>query len=221
MSQVEIKTDRGPGVPSVIKMDLPSNSKKRSVDPKPPVEGKKVEKVIKGKAVVQKKSLGRKFMNLFVGEEVDNVGEYIIQDVIVPAVKNMLSDAVTGGIEMMLFGERRASNIKRSGGKSFVNYGGYSQGTTRTRTATVRNTSRHQFDDIKLESRGEAEEVLSHLVALVDQYESASVADLYDLVDIKSEFTDNKYGWTNLSTAHVSRVRDGYILVLPKTQLID
>ena len=80
------------------------------------------------------------------------------------------------------------------------------------REPSLRNRSRHNFDDIILDSRGEAEEVLSHLVDLVDDYGMASVADLYDLVGITSNFTDNKYGWTNLSSASVSRVRDGYLI---------
>ena len=34
-------------------------------------------------------------------------------------------------------------------------------------------------------------------------------------------FTDNKYGWKDLSSASVSRVRDGYLLNLPRTVLLD
>ena len=81
--------------------------------------------------------------------------------------------------------------------------------------------ARLNFDDIILESRGEAEEVLSHLLELVENYGVASVADLYELVGITGSFTDNKYGWTNLSTASVSRVRDGYLLNLPNATPID
>ena len=43
-----------------------------------------------------------------------------------------------------------------------------------------------------------------------------SVADLYGLVGIDSEYTDNKYGWTNLSSASIKATRDGYILDLPR-----
>lgn len=43
-----------------------------------------------------------------------------------------------------------------------------------------------------------------------------SVADLYDLVGINGNYTDNKYGWFNIRTASVVRVRDGYMIKLPK-----
>ena len=71
--------------------------------------------------------------------------------------------------------------------------------------------ARHDFDDILFESRGEAEDVLSHLVDLTIDYGVASVADFYDLSGIESQFTDNKYGWTNLRDAEVTEsMRDAY-----------
>ena len=77
--------------------------------------------------------------------------------------------------------------------------------------------SGYSFDDIVLESRGEAEEVLSRMDELLEMYEIVSVADLYDLVGITHDYTDNNYGWTNIRTAEVVRVRNGgYMLKLPK-----
>lgn len=64
--------------------------------------------------------------------------------------------------------------------------------------------------------QGEAEDVLMSLNELIDVYGKASVADLYDLVGISGRYTDVKYGWTNLMTASHTRVRDGYLLKLPR-----
>ena len=72
-----------------------------------------------------------------------------------------------------------------------------------------------------LETRGEAEDVLSRMDELIDTYGVVSVADLYDLVGISCNYTDNKYGWTNLRNAEPVRVRDGYMLKLPKALPID
>lgn len=33
---------------------------------------------------------------------------------------------------------------------------------------------------------------------------------------ISCNYTDNKYGWTDLSSAQVERVRDGYVIRLPR-----
>lgn len=81
--------------------------------------------------------------------------------------------------------------------------------------------ARHDFDDILFESRGEAEDVLSYLVDLTIDYGVASVADFYDLSGIESQFTDNKYGWTNLRDACIDRVRNGYIIRLPQAKPLD
>lgn len=51
---------------------------------------------------------------------------------------------------------------------------------------------------------------------LIDTYGNVSVADLYDLVGKSCEYTDQKYGWTNIRNAEPIRVRDGYMLKLPK-----
>ena len=56
---------------------------------------------------------------------------------------------------------------------------------------------------------------------LIDRYEVVSVADLYELVGITGNYTDNKYGWTNIRNAEVVRVRDGYVLKLPKATPIN
>ena len=64
--------------------------------------------------------------------------------------------------------------------------------------------------------RAEAEEVLDRMSEIIDTYGAVSVADLYDLVDVSGTYTDNNYGWDNLRNAEAVRVRDGYILKLPK-----
>jgi len=76
-------------------------------------------------------------------------------------------------------------------------------------------------EDIILRTRGEGEAVIASLSDLIEDYGVASVADLYDLVGITGSFTDNKYGWTNLRTASVTRVRDGFLLNLPRPTPID
>ena len=56
---------------------------------------------------------------------------------------------------------------------------------------------------------------------LIETYGIVSVADLYDLVGKSCNYTDNKYGWTNIRNAEPVRVRDGYLLKMPKAGPID
>ena len=59
------------------------------------------------------------------------------------------------------------------------------------------------------------------MIDVIEQYNVVSVLDLYDMVDMSAPHTANKYGWTNLRNADVVRVRDGYVIKLPKPFPID
>lgn len=187
---------------------------------------KKVEKVISGEAVKRQKPLGRKVAETFAGDDVQTVGNYILFDVVLPAAKAMISDAASQGVERLLFGDsvrRPGTSAGRGAGHTSYNRM-YQPGTARStgnREISKRARANHEFDEVILGTRGEAEEVLERLSDLVDEYDSATVSDLYDLVGITGSFTDDKWGWTDLRTAGVSRVREGYLLSLPRTQPLD
>lgn len=206
-------------------LDYPSNSKLSKDDQKSPIvrkEKKKAEKIISGVAVKKKKPIGKRLSEVFLGENLKNVGDYLIKDVLIPAAKDMLSDTVRNGLDMYLYGEVRRSKRDRDG-KPVVSYGSYYKGreerSRRDETASAR--ARHSFDDIIFDNRPAAEDVLDHLVMLTEDYGLASVADFYGFAGVASEFTDDKYGWTNLSSAKVERVRQGYMISFPRAQLID
>lgn len=218
----------------VLKKEYPTNSHVKRQTPsieEPP----KNQKIVTGTAKKQKKSLSRRFAETFLEDDSKSVGQYILHDVLIPAAKSMLSDMIGGGLDMMLFGERRrggysGSSIRRDGGRTVVNYGAFSRGDQREsrdprdrrREISRGARARFDFDEVVLETRGEAENVLAHLVDLTIDYGMASVADLYELCDIETNFTDNKYGWNDLRGASVTRARSGgYLLNLPRPQPID
>ena len=177
----------------------------------PPAEKKEIKPVVKGK-VVKKKNNVRKLTDVFVSEDVQNVKSYILMDVLVPAIKKAISDIVTNGIDMMLYGE--SGRTKKRSSADYVSYNRYYD--RRDRDERYVTKSRYSYDDIIFESRAEAEEVLDRMSEIIDTYGAVSVADLYDLVDVSGTYTDNNYGWDNLRNAEAVRVRDGYILKLPK-----
>lgn len=76
----------------------------------------------------------------------------------------------------------------------------------------------HDFYEIIIPTRPEAEAVLEGLFALLDEYEVASVADLYEMVGESSQFTDRNWGWTDLRGSDIRRVREGYLLDLPRPE---
>ena len=193
-----------------IRPELPSNSKLP--------ERKKVEQVTKSPVTKKKAGFTTKAVSAFVGEDIHNVGEYLVYDVAIPAFKNLISDMVSQGIERMLFGESAPRRGGSSGGTR-VSYGSYSRPGSapgNRREASPRNRRYHDFSDIELESRDEAYLVLDRLADLVDEYGLATVADLYDLCGISTEYTDENWGWTSARNMSVIRSRHGYMLQLPK-----
>lgn len=176
-------------------------------------EKKKMDKVIKGPVKTKKKNDIQKLADVFISEDVENVKSYILMDVLVPAMKKAISDIVTNGVDMILYGE--AGRSKRSSSASKVSYRSYYDRERDRRPS--RNRAVYDHDDIILDSKGEAEEVLSKMDEVIDTYGVASVGDLYDLVGIDGNYTDNKYGWTDIRSARSVRVKDGgYMLKLPK-----
>lgn len=170
------------------------------------------QKIVNGGVKVRKRSASKKFMDEFIGEDFSSMKAYIFTDVLLPAIKKGLYDVVTNGIEMLLYGEAKSS--KKNSSSSRVSYGAYYEKEDKTR---LRGRAGYNYDDIILSSRMEAESVLSSMDDLIQTYGIVSVADYYDLVGRTPSFTDNNYGWTNISNVSVTHLRDGgYTLKLPR-----
>lgn len=206
--------------------DFPSNShKSREGVVVEEIKEKKVEKVVKGKVTQKKKGLGKRMAETFLEDDTKSVGEYIFYDVLIPAAKSTLTDIVTGGIEMLLYGgdgrrdDRRPTTRDR--GRTYVNYSRMYDRDERRDRPRERNRNRHEFDDIFLDSKQEAREVLNNLIDLVEDYGQASVEDFYDLVGIEANYTDARWGWTDLRNAYIENTRRGWIVRLPRTVVID
>lgn len=78
-----------------------------------------------------------------------------------------------------------------------------------------RARSTHDFGEIIIDTRVEAEAVIDKMFHQMEKYGQVTVSDLYDLVGITSAYTDNKWGWIDLQGTDIRRTRDGYLLKLP------
>jgi hypothetical protein len=208
--------------------EFPSNSK-NSQTPKP--AEKVVEQVVTGEAALRKKSLGRRFREVFIGGDTKSVVSYVIADVLIPQAKDMFAEAVSSGFERLIYGDSRPgrrNGVRPQAGPGPTNYTRYAvRGNNpigrqphedRRPTVSVRT---QDIDDILLATRIEAETVVDRMYDLLRDYDTVSVADLHSLVGLSSSYTDQKWGWTDLQGTDVRRVREGYVLVLPKTIALD
>lgn len=201
--------------------EYPNNSHSaREQRPEAAQTEKKLEKVVSSGVKTRKKSEVKKFAGVFVPEDAESVKSYILMDVVVPGIKNAIADVVS----IMLFGD--SGRLGRGGGRggSKISYQKYYRDDRDDRRdyGRPRTAAGFDYDDILFETRGDADMVLDQLESCIANYGVASVADLYDLAGITCRsYTANKYGWTDIRTAKVIRVRDGYIIQLPRTVQID
>lgn len=78
------------------------------------------------------------------------------------------------------------------------------------------STSDVSYQDIIFETRSDAETVLWRMEEMLETFDNVSIGDMFDLSGVSGSYTDFKYGWTDLRGAKVERVRDGYIIDLPR-----
>jgi hypothetical protein len=216
-------------------MDYPGNSYNqvpRTEPQKPKQEAKKVEKVIQGAAVRRKKSLGKRFREFYFSRNAKDAWGSMLTDSLIPGTKDVIVDFLQQTIEVIFLGEGRSLHRRRmlrSGPYGNFDY-------TRPSRTTMLRDPRHEesrgisrrarisqdFDEIVLESRVEAEEVIDNLFELVSRFNVATVADLYDLVGIESNYIDRKWGWEDLRGAGATRVKGGgYLLDLPRPEPLE
>lgn len=210
--------------------EFPSNSKYAKPAEPEKDEPKRILKVVEGDVVRRKKPLGKRFHDMFFGGDSKSVVEYVVQEVLLPAARDMIADAVSQGVERIIFGEARSSSRRAAvsrpsafgGGNNSVPYNRYSSNRREDPRPSISRQARarHEFDEIIIPTRAEAEEVLDSMYNILSRYEQVSVKDLYELTGVEFHHTDEKWGWTDLRGARVVRVSNGYLLDLPKTDAI-
>lgn len=190
-------------------------------------------KKIEGITVVEKKaSIGKRIKDNFGGQTLKSVGVHLLIDVILPNTRDLLYDLATEGAHRSIYGD--ASSRRRTTAPSTVStivgsnrarqtsYNTMSRGTSSAvRSAgdtDIVQRDMFDFSGLVITSRDKAEEVLESMTDAIEEYQTVSVADLYDQLEITGNgFTDQKHGWNAQTFRNVSvqKVRDGWILNLP------
>lgn len=189
-------------------------------------EQPRVKRVIEGEVIRRKKSLSKRFAETFIGDA-KGVWSFVFMEVLIPAARDMVVDAGQQALERTFYGENRSSGHRRGRGAptNYRAFGGAAKpfgyreepraGLSRRARAT------HNFDEIVLGSRREADEVLAEMFETLERFKQVTVSDLYEMLDIQSAYTDRNYGWVDLSSADIRRVKDGYLLDLPRPESLD
>ena len=194
-----------------MEYNKPNSHKSKQVIKQSDAPKKNIGKVIDGTAKVAKKGEFQKAVDAFLPEEgLNGIKDHIIMDVVIPTIKKIISDTV----ETILYGT--------GAHKQTTSYSGYyNRKEEEERYSRPIGSSRlnasYSYEEIVLETRGQALSVIACMEEVIDTYECVSVADLYEMVDLTGNYTDNNYGWLDLRGAQVIQLRrGGYALKLPK-----
>ncbi len=216
MSEPVGNAPRGPSIPGNSHKNREAETKISAEETREPIE-----KIVEGKVVTRKQPWWKRATRSLIADDATSVGDFILIDVIVPAIKNLISDAVKGSTDRVLFGQSRVRRGIGPGGRPEslrTRYDRMSDVGEPRRMMSRDSRARHDFDEVTLDDRAEAIEVIEALFARVQQYGAASVSDLYDLVGVTGSYADRRWGWTNLSDADVRQSRGGWLLDLPRPE---
>lgn len=201
-----------------------NSHKERGADAETTAEREPAEKIVEGRVISRKQPWWKRFRQTMLAEDAGNVGEYILTDVVIPATKNLIVDMIGQSIERVLFGTSRGRVRRSPLGASLrdqVNYNRFSGDREPVRRPMSREArARHDFNEIVLENRTEAIEVVEALIDRISRYGAVTVADLYDFVGTTGSFADQRWGWSDLTTADVRQVPGGFLLDLPAPEPI-
>lgn len=209
-------------------MKVGEKDNNEELDPK---EKKQMEKIVTSQPKKVKKGLvGRLITGLVGPEGLPGIGSYVNEEIVKPAIKNIIVDAVTSGINMVMYGERGGAPRGRThiGGRSQysprTNYGGNYRPAHNEpeRAERVARPARQGIEEYIINDRNDASQVLVSLTEYADRYDAVSVADYYDLIGAPSKYTDNNYGWTidSITRASIIPVRGGYVIKFPPVEVI-
>lgn len=193
------------------------------------VERKKEEvaPIIKGN-VTKKSSVFRRVRDEFIHEDAPTVGNYILYDILLPALRDLVSDIGHGALDAAMgTNTRRYRSSSRDRDRSYISYDRYYD--DRDRRRRDRDDERYEsrrrsreFDDFVFERRDDAEDVLDRMCDYLERYGDVPVSYFYDLCGetVPGDFTKDDWGWTSLGSAKVVRSGRGYYIDFPKVRPI-
>lgn len=195
--------------------DYKPNSHKVKNEQASDSEEKRVSKVVSGNVKVKKKSEAAKLGDT-LKDGLKDAKTYLVKDVLIPSAKKLFVDLVKNGADILAYG-----SAKPSSGRNIVDKVSFREAASRywdggRRADEPQRSSRFDYDEIKFDSRGDAERVLDALDDMIATYGYARVSDIYDCIGVSCDYTYNNYGWEHLGSARVVGTRDGFVLDLPR-----
>lgn len=197
--------------------DLPGNSQYNKTEEEKP----KVKPVISKDSLVKNDDFVSKVKKTLFSDDVLN-------EVVWPGIKNLALD----GLEMIFFhdGGRRYGDRRRDSyyydNASYRYDSHYRYADRRDSPSDYRDNggdSRRDHIDYRniiLKNREDAEKIVEDMRYRCDKYGSVSVAELFDMIGVTGEYTDNDWGWKDPRDISYRRVSRGFLIIVPEARYV-
>lgn len=181
---------------------------------------KRVDKVVKSAVKLKPKSGIQNITGDFFKEDIKTVVGYVITDIALPKIKELIFEAGKGALFKALWGGDARKDSSTRMPIDYVSYRNFSSSSSVSAPVESRSKT-PKYDEIAFTTRGDAERVLEELKAIQGRYGLVRLADLYEAVGITPEHTYYKFGWMNVMNTRIESSPEGYYLKLPRAAAID
>ena len=156
--------------------------------------------------------------------QTEELKQHAIEDVILPGLRDAVWDIFTTTLSSLLYGTTGAGPRRQNGSRPFtssINYASTNSynrmGRPQSSPNKVAKVKPRPEEELIFACKADAEAALDALRESVASYGVVSVQSLFEMCDRTAPFTSNKYGWMDLEDAYIERVREGYILRMPRS----
>lgn len=180
-------------------------------------EGKTDEKQ-SPKVKLKERTFKQKVRSAFIADDVVNIKDYIVFDVVIPAIKTTFRNLIVNTVDLSLFGKVGGGKRDRGNGDTYISYdrayGGRSGGermySPRPQTRDNGSIDVREIDRVWFETEQEANDVIYMCREIYDANAGVlSVAEFLDAAQMKTSPIHHKWGWIDISHASAEPYPDG------------
>lgn len=186
-------------------------------------EKREARNVVSGEVKTKNVNVVNKIFGMFLAEDLGTIWDYLKEDVIFPKLVDGIYDVVIQAANSVFYGTGRSTThiTRNNNPEKYSNISKKSSTTPSKPAATFNFKEQYNSKEIILSTRADAEAVRNELLSIIHDFGFTTVADLYRAVGQESTYSDYNFGWTDLTRASISHVREGWLLRMPKAIQIE
>lgn len=169
------------------------------------------------KVKLKERTFKQKVRSAFIADDVVNIKDYIVFDVVIPAIKTTFRNLIVNTIDLSLFG-KVGGGKKGNSNDTYIAYerayggrgGGERMYSPKPQTRDNGSIDVREIDRVWFETEQEANDVIYMCREIYDANAGVlSVAEFLDAAQMKTSPIHHKWGWIDISHASAESYPDG------------